>query len=65
MILLCIGKVEVIFSQPTYNVMESSNNLIVTLLLRKGISTDPINITVMTTDQSAKGKRCVYHVMTI
>ena len=55
-----IGKLAVGFSQPNYNINESSGNLMVTLLLRRGFSTNSITVTVMSSDQSplsAKGKR--------
>ena len=55
-----IGKLAVGFSQPNYNITESSGNLMVTLLLRRGFSTSSITVTVMPSDQSpvsAKGKK--------
>ena len=70
-IILCdtlfAGKITVEFSQPHYNVTESSGDLTVTLVLRKGVSDNDITVTVTPSDQSplsAEGKRCVYPTMT-
>ena len=65
--MLFIGKITVEFSQPNYNVTESSGDLTVTLLLTKGVSDNDTTVTVTPSDQSpvsAEGKRCVYPTMT-
>ena len=57
---LFIGKLAVGFSHPNYNINESSGSLMVTLLLRRGVSAISITVTVMPSDQSplsAKSKR--------
>ena len=67
MICFFIGKITVEFSQPNYNVTESSGDLTVTLLLTKGVSDNDTTVTVTPSDQSpvsAEGKRCVYPTMT-
>ena len=55
-----VSKVAIGFSQPNYNTNESSGNLMVTLLLRRSVSTGSITVTVIPSEQSplsAIGKR--------